>query len=484
MTDPEKLTEARRLLAEGDAHLLKGELMAAAQTYHAAAELLEGQGEKGASILASGLHFLSTGMSDYFDDEISSSLNAIRSAMKAFKKGQHRDYFQFAKALRYIFKVDYWCDRDQYRVARLFLGQAWSLLREIKTRNAQFAAPCSYWIHWSHIKYLFELVGDLVSREEVEIAARKAESMKGVEDELVALSGGSAAAKALYGILTSISAAAVALGRGELASEEMELNRALDHFKLTRNIIGDARKMSSGIELPRSVWNMAGDATYLENLTTAAERRARARYWVFHGDRLSAVREMRTSVNELTRLRNEAATADSELAGWRTDIEDDFEEAERYLRVISKGDPEVLALVPAIKSKVRPELAEVIEGDLSELTNCTMQGSWRSVVVLAGGVLEAFLCGALEPYRPQGKIRDPKRELEEWELGPLIALAEETGVVRSGDALVTRTLKDFRNLIHPGKRLREKLLDLEHEGRAAIEVLKVIVKRLGTQRTS
>jgi len=92
-----------------------------------------------------------------------------------------------------------------------------------------------------------------------------------------------------------------------------------------------------------------------------------------------------------------------------------------------------------------------LEDDLQQMNECLAVGAYKAAQVLAGSILEALLVDHLESvdYQPKG----PKKVVD-LQLGALLAAARDTGVISSTTTDLGSVLKDFRNLIHPGRLIR------------------------------
>ncbi len=124
-------------------------------------------------------------------------------------------------------------------------------------------------------------------------------------------------------------------------------------------------------------------------------------------------------------------------------------------------------------------LRKVLERDGLETQATLAGGHWKSTIILAGGVLEAILMDRLL-YEPSAltAVNAPKKKknVTEWTLNELILVALELQSVNASVANLSHAVREFRNLVHPGKELREKLVFGKEEARIALEVLKILVR--------
>jgi hypothetical protein len=72
-----------------------------------------------------------------------------------------------------------------------------------------------------------------------------------------------------------------------------------------------------------------------------------------------------------------------------------------------------------------------------------------------------------------------KADLTRWDLSDLIKVAVELKLVYSSVEKLSHSVREYRNLIHPGNELRNKLTVGAEEARIAIEILNLIDRELG-----
>lgn len=155
-------------------------------------------------------------------------------------------------------------------------------------------------------------------------------------------------------------------------------------------------------------------------------------------------------------------------------------------RTISGSDyPKILASCKILENSLNDYLGEnsrAITRDFSFMSDVSLQqivirdykelslvllpgGAWKSVVVLAGSILEAILndtltstptilasAKACSSAPPSGKL-----EKGEWKLQDLISVAEELDKIPKASAkAIDQILRDYRNFIHPKKEIRSK----------------------------
>ncbi len=124
---------------------------------------------------------------------------------------------------------------------------------------------------------------------------------------------------------------------------------------------------------------------------------------------------------------------------------------------------------------------EIIARDYDELQRAYVAKCWKSVIILCGGSIEAVLLDLLKQHEPVAKSasRAPKaNDLNRWDLSNLIDVAVELKLVGAGVEKLSHSVREFRNLVHPGVELRSSLSFDQEEARIAIEVLHLLDREL------
>lgn len=98
-------------------------------------------------------------------------------------------------------------------------------------------------------------------------------------------------------------------------------------------------------------------------------------------------------------------------------------------------------------------LRAILLRDATELDSCLKAGAHKSAVVLAGSIIEAVLVDHF--LADPGAWKGPKAVLE-CEMGLLLASAKTSGVMSEKALGLSGVVKDYRNLLHPGREVRTK----------------------------
>jgi hypothetical protein len=127
------------------------------------------------------------------------------------------------------------------------------------------------------------------------------------------------------------------------------------------------------------------------------------------------------------------------------------------------------------------KLKELLERDFQELKNCIEVNATKSILILSGSIMEAVLIEYFLSYSPSGQT---KEQLYKEFLGNLIDNAEKDGLLSSRDAKLAEVVKDFRNLIHPGREIRQSEKFSIEYGKIAFSLLTIIVDAIRTKSES
>jgi len=127
-----------------------------------------------------------------------------------------------------------------------------------------------------------------------------------------------------------------------------------------------------------------------------------------------------------------------------------------------------------------PEIRKIIERDYQEIQRAFVAGCWKSVIILSGGTIESILLdlvtktpAALKSAKaPKGKSPDA------WHLSHLIEVAVDVSGITPGVEKLSHSVREYRNLVHPGREIREKLSPSKEEATIALEVLHIVHRDL------
>ncbi len=151
-----------------------------------------------------------------------------------------------------------------------------------------------------------------------------------------------------------------------------------------------------------------------------------------------------------------------------------LETAQEYSRLEPKIEPMDFSFIHD------PRLRGVLDHDTFELQQVFHAGYWKSSIVLAGGAIEGILTDLLnrpEAFSAAGAPR--KNDITRWTLDELIRVALELNSVNGAVGRLSHSVREYRNLVHPGREIRENLGFGREEATIALEVLRILVRDLG-----
>ncbi len=127
------------------------------------------------------------------------------------------------------------------------------------------------------------------------------------------------------------------------------------------------------------------------------------------------------------------------------------------------------------------QLREVLERDYSEIQRAYIARCWKSVIILSGGAIEAMLLDQLvhDQANARASSKAPKEpDIMKWDLVNLIAVCVDLGYVSAGVEKLSHSVREYRNLVHPGNEIRNKLTFDAEEAKIALEVLHLVWRDL------
>jgi len=96
---------------------------------------------------------------------------------------------------------------------------------------------------------------------------------------------------------------------------------------------------------------------------------------------------------------------------------------------------------------------EILERDFDELNKCLEIKSSKSVLILTGSIIETILTDYFFNFPVDGLT---EKKVLGMDLFPLIELAREHGLISQSTKELSTVIKNYRNLIHPGREIRKK----------------------------
>jgi hypothetical protein len=95
----------------------------------------------------------------------------------------------------------------------------------------------------------------------------------------------------------------------------------------------------------------------------------------------------------------------------------------------------------------------ILKRDFEELNKCLESESSKSVLILAGSIIEAVLIDYFTNFPPNATTSNKVLTLD---LSSLVDLAFESKLISSSTKDLSTVVRNYRNLIHPGREVRKK----------------------------
>lgn len=118
---------------------------------------------------------------------------------------------------------------------------------------------------------------------------------------------------------------------------------------------------------------------------------------------------------------------------------------------------------------------DILERDYDELNRCINSSCTKSVLLLSGSIIEAILTDYFINFPPNDL---KKNEILLLNLSKLIEKANEVSLISQSTKELSTVIKNYRNLIHPGREIRKNESFNKDTGDVAKSVLNIIVKEV------
>lgn len=118
-------------------------------------------------------------------------------------------------------------------------------------------------------------------------------------------------------------------------------------------------------------------------------------------------------------------------------------------------------------------LRQGLLSDIEELDASITSKSWKAAVVLAGSIIEALLVDFVESRKLPGS-----RDAKEMGLGDLVVVAKKAGFLESPTCFHVDGLREYRNLVHPGRSLRLQSWVTEERARLSQSLVAIVSKEI------
>ena len=125
------------------------------------------------------------------------------------------------------------------------------------------------------------------------------------------------------------------------------------------------------------------------------------------------------------------------------------------------------------------DFRRVLEADLKEIEQCLESKAWKAVHVLAGSIIEAVLIDYL--IAEKHLERDAALKMN---FGRAIELAAEKGIISKKLSDLSSAIKEYRNLIHPGRSIRTREAITGDSANVAISLVQMILTEIEGRKRS
>jgi hypothetical protein len=115
------------------------------------------------------------------------------------------------------------------------------------------------------------------------------------------------------------------------------------------------------------------------------------------------------------------------------------------------------------------ELRQSLVNDLAEVNRCLDVGAFKAATVITGSMIECLLTYMLQVSN------EPEAKITSMNLKGLVDLAAAKGMLSDGDASACDAIRQYRNLIHPGRVERTGTRPSESRARLALSLLGIVI---------
>ncbi len=117
----------------------------------------------------------------------------------------------------------------------------------------------------------------------------------------------------------------------------------------------------------------------------------------------------------------------------------------------------------------------LLSRDFTELEACVEYKASKSVLILSGSIIEATLIEYFTHNLPSGKT---KTQVLKMGLEDLITEAENIGLISSRSKELSTVVRNYRNLIHPGREIRKNEQFDNETAIVSYNLVKIILKEI------
>jgi hypothetical protein len=132
------------------------------------------------------------------------------------------------------------------------------------------------------------------------------------------------------------------------------------------------------------------------------------------------------------------------------------------------------------------ELRNICKRDYEEIQRVQIAGAHKATIILSGSLTEALLLNALQVDETKAKSSSKAASgpLTRWDFHDLLQVAIDMGLLNPGVTDLAKGIKDYRNLIHPGREVRTKFHVGSEEATIARQFVEIVIRDLNTKSES
>ncbi len=130
------------------------------------------------------------------------------------------------------------------------------------------------------------------------------------------------------------------------------------------------------------------------------------------------------------------------------------------------------------------DLAHLMVQEFQEMIAAYLVRAWRLCVVGAGGIIEAVLLDRVRRHWPQVQAACSDVATSEasaalnWDLGGILSHSERSRLVSPGNLYLSDAIRQWRNLVHPGRQIRDQRAIDEESALGAIKAVRWLIANL------
>ena len=124
------------------------------------------------------------------------------------------------------------------------------------------------------------------------------------------------------------------------------------------------------------------------------------------------------------------------------------------------------------------EIRGIIKRDYREVQKLVAVEAHKAILILCGSLLEALLLDAVKNEQSKGRhsSKAPRNQPDDWYLSDLISVAVDLDIVNPGVDMLSTAVREYRNLVHPSREIKSKLMISAEESRIGFEILNIVIR--------